>query len=68
MSIEKTYVQDVYDRIATDFSDTRYRTWTCVEDFLDSIPDNSNSFFTLHHRNVLDQDEVEQLNKKLKGS
>ena len=41
MSIEKKYVQDVYDRIATDFSDTRYRTWTCVEDFLDSIPDNS---------------------------
>jgi len=41
MSIEKTYVQDVYDRIALDFSDTRYRTWTCVEDFLDNIPENS---------------------------
>ena len=41
MSIEKIFVQDVYDRIADDFSDTRYRTWTCVEDFLDKIPDDS---------------------------
>ena len=41
MSIEKKYVQDVYDRIATEFSDTRYRTWTCTEDFLDNIPEGS---------------------------
>ena len=61
MSIEKTYVQDVYDRIALDFSDTRYRTWTCVEDFLDNIPENSkvadigcgNGKAMLHKRDLL---------------
>jgi ubiquinone/menaquinone biosynthesis C-methylase UbiE len=41
MSIEKKFVQDVYDKISDSFSDTRYRTWTCVEDFLNKIPDNS---------------------------
>ena len=61
MSIEKKYVQDVYDRIATEFSDTRYRTWTCTEDFLDNIPPGSkvadigcgNGKAMLYKKNVL---------------
>jgi ubiquinone/menaquinone biosynthesis C-methylase UbiE len=61
MSIEKKYVQEVYDRIATEFSDTRYRTWTCTEDFLDNIPEGSkvadigcgNGKAMLYKKNVL---------------
>ena len=41
MSIEKIFVQDVYDQIADEFSDTRYRAWTSVEEFLDKIPPGS---------------------------
>ena len=41
MDIEKIFVQDVYDRIADEFSNSRYRPWICVEDFLDSIPENA---------------------------
>jgi len=41
MDIEKIFVQDVYDRIADEFSNSRYRPWVCVEDFLDSIPENA---------------------------
>ena len=61
MDIEKIFVQDVYDRIADEFSDTRYRPWVCVEDFLDSIPDNAkvadigcgNGKAMLYKKNVL---------------
>ena len=38
MNIERLYVQDVYDKIAKEFSDTRYRPWTNVELFLNNIP------------------------------
>ena len=41
MSIEDLYVKNVYDSIANEFSDTRYRPWTCVEEFLDNIPKKS---------------------------
>ena len=37
MSIEDIYVKDVYNSIANEFSDTRYRPWTCVESFLDNL-------------------------------
>ena len=37
MNIERLYVQDVYDKIAKEFSDTRYRPWTNVELFLNNI-------------------------------
>jgi len=41
MSIEDVYVKQVYDKIACSFSNTRYKPWTCVQDFLDNIPSNS---------------------------
>ena len=41
MSIEDIYVKNVYNYIANEFSDTRYRPWTCVEEFLDNVPKNS---------------------------
>ena len=41
MSIEQLYVKDVYNSIASSFSNTRYRPWTCVENFLDNIPKGS---------------------------
>ena len=37
MSIEEINVKNVYNKIAKEFSDTRYRPWSCVEDFLDSV-------------------------------
>lgn len=37
MSIEKKNVKDIYNKIAKEFSDTRYRPWSCVESFLDNI-------------------------------
>ena len=37
MSIEDKYVKHVYNTIANEFSNTRYRPWTCVEEFLDNI-------------------------------
>ena len=37
MSIEELYVKHVYNSIAKEFSDTRYRPWTCVENFLDGV-------------------------------
>ena len=42
MSIEEINVKQIYDKIANEFDNTRYRPWTCVENFLDSIPPNSN--------------------------
>ena len=41
MSIEEVYVKKVYNTIAKQFDNTRYRPWTCVEEFLDTIPNNS---------------------------
>ena len=41
MSIEEVYVKKVYNTIAKQFDNTRYRPWTCVEEFLDTIPKNS---------------------------
>ena len=41
MSIEDKYVKHVYNTIAQEFSNKRYRPWTCVEDFLDNIPKKS---------------------------
>lgn len=41
MSIEDIHVKDVYDKIANEFDNTRYRPWTCVETFLKGIPTKS---------------------------
>ena len=41
MSIEDKFVKNVYNQIAHQFDNTRYRPWTCVEKFLDKIPINS---------------------------
>ena len=41
MSIEIINVQNVYDKIASDFDNTRYRPWSYVESFLDNVPSNS---------------------------
>jgi len=41
MSIEIINVQNVYDKIASYFDNTRYRPWSCVESFLDNVPSNS---------------------------
>lgn len=41
MSIEDLNVKYVYNKIANEFNNTRYRPWTCVENFLDNIPQNS---------------------------
>lgn len=41
MSIEDKNVKDVYNSIAKEFDNTRYRPWSCVENFLDKIPEKS---------------------------
>ena len=41
MSIEDENVKKVYDTIAEEFDNTRYRPWTCVEEFLNKVPENS---------------------------
>ena len=41
MSIEELHVKNVYNKIAKEFSNTRYRPWTCVEKFLNNIESNS---------------------------
>lgn len=41
MSIEERYVKDVYNSISNEFSDTRYRPWTCVEKFISSLDHGS---------------------------
>jgi SAM-dependent methyltransferase len=41
MSIEEINVKNVYNTIAKEFSETRYRPWSCVEDFLDSVKPGS---------------------------
>ena len=41
MSIEEKNVKDVYNKIAEYFDNTRYRPWSCVENFLDNLPKKS---------------------------
>ncbi len=41
MSIEDIHVKYVYNTIAKEFDNTRYRPWSCVENFLDDIPSGS---------------------------
>ena len=41
MSIEERYVRDTYNIIAKSFDNSRYRPWSCVEDFLNQIPSGS---------------------------
>ena len=41
MSIENKNVKDVYNYIAKEFDNTRYRPWSCVENFLDKVPKKS---------------------------
>ena len=33
MSIEDIHVKQVYDKIAYSFSNTRYKPWTCVQNY-----------------------------------
>lgn len=37
MSIEDIHVKQVYNKISNEFDSTRYRPWTCVEEFLNPI-------------------------------
>ena len=39
--MEVTYVQEAYNKIASSFSSTRYRPWSCVERFLSEIESGS---------------------------
>jgi site-specific DNA-methyltransferase (adenine-specific) len=41
MSIEDEHVKKVYNEISSEFDDTRYRPWSCVEKFLDNVPEGS---------------------------
>tara|TARA_B110000208_G_scaffold150791_1_gene182132 strand:- start:288 stop:920 length:633 start_codon:yes stop_codon:yes gene_type:complete len=41
MSIEDLYVKNIYNKIAYHFDNTRYRPWSCVENFLNSVPKKS---------------------------
>ena len=41
MSIEEINVKQVYNKIYQEFDNTRYRPWTCVEEFLNKIPEDS---------------------------
>lgn len=40
-NIEKTHVQDVYNKIASDFDRTRYYQWKGIKDFINSLQNNS---------------------------
>ena len=39
--VEKTNVLDVYSKIASDFSRTRYKVWISVENFINQFPKNT---------------------------
>ena len=39
--MEKEHVYDVYEKIAPHFSNTRYKPWPRVEQFLNSLPQGS---------------------------
>lgn len=41
MSVEKLFVQETYDAIADSFSSTRYRPWSCVENFFNGVQPGS---------------------------
>jgi len=41
MSIEEINVKYVYNKIAKEFSETRYRPWSCVEGFLNGVKKGS---------------------------
>ena len=41
MSIEDLYVKNVYNSISNEFSNTRYRPWSCVEVFMESFQSGS---------------------------
>lgn len=41
MSIEKTYVQNVYNSIASHFNNTRAYQWPGIKDFIDGLEHNS---------------------------
>ena len=40
-TIEENYVKKFYDSTAKEFSDTRYRPWTCVEQFMVNVEEGS---------------------------
>ena len=40
-TIEENYVKKFYDSSAKEFSDTRYRPWTCVEQFMGCVEEGS---------------------------
>ena len=39
--MEKQHVYEVYEKIAPHFSNTRYKPWPMIVDFLNSLPDCS---------------------------
>ena len=39
--VEKKYVYEVYEKIATHFSHTRYKAWPKIEEFLNNLPEGS---------------------------
>lgn len=39
--MEKEHVYDVYEKIAPHFSNTRYKPWPMVEEFMNSLPEGS---------------------------
>ena len=39
--VEQTHVHNVYSQIAPHFSDTRYKPWPRIEEFLNSQPSGS---------------------------
>jgi len=41
MTIEIKNVRDIYNIIANEFDNTRYRPWTCVEEFLNKVTSQS---------------------------
>lgn len=41
MNLENEYVKKFYNTTAEEFSNTRYRPWSCVESFLDNVNSNS---------------------------
>ena len=41
VTIEENYVKKFYNSTAKEFSDTRYRPWTCVEQFMGCVEEGS---------------------------
>ncbi len=40
-TLEKVYVKEFYDKHAEHFSQTRYKSWPSVKEFIDGLPENS---------------------------